>query len=77
MPTKKQIIANLLESQTRPKYEPYADMADICELAHMLTVRECAITGVKVDGRTETGYSRKGQSIYNHFLNLITSTLNV
>lgn len=67
----------MTKQETRPKYEPYADMADICELTHRLTVRECAITGVKVDGRTETGYSRKAQLIYDYFYNLITISLQI
>lgn len=56
----------------------HVDMADICELAHKLTVRECKEKGINVDSRTtETGYTRKAQKIYDCYYDTITNTLNV
>ena len=55
----------------------HVDMADICELAHELTIIECAYKGInynKVDG---TQYSKDAQLIYDFNFVLITHTLNV
>lgn len=56
----------------------HVDMADVCELAHKLTVRECEEKSITVDSKTaETGYTRKAQMIYDYYYATITSTLNV
>lgn len=56
----------------------HVDMADVCELAHTLTVRECEEKNITVDSKTrETGYTVKAQWIYDYYYATITSTLNV
>ena len=40
--------------------------ADVCELAHELTVRECARLNIKVDEDEET-YTNEAQDIFNRF----------
>ena len=65
-----------MTEETRPKYEPYADMADICELAHILTIRELGEKAEKVKNGTVT-YTATGQRVFNYYYELITKTLNV
>lgn len=69
-----------MKKETRPKYEPYVDMADICELASILTIRECKLKKIQVDkqyNREETGYTAKAQKIFDYYYNTITNTLKV
>lgn len=58
----------------------HVDMADVCELAHKLTVRECEIKKIyKIDKTNSDGtlYTAKAQRIYDYYFETITSTLNV
>lgn len=63
------------------EYQPYADMADVCELAHKLTVRECKLKKVQIEYKRpihgELNYTSKAQKIYDYYYATITSTLNV
>lgn len=55
-------------------------MADICELAHELTVRECNIKEItydKYDRRGDMSYTAKAQKIFDYYYDLITRTLNL
>jgi hypothetical protein len=55
------------------------DMADICELAHTLTVKECLRLGYHIDTMKngESAYTSKSQPIFDGYYDLITNTLNV
>lgn len=74
-----------MKKETRPKYEPYVDQADVCELAHELTRRECARRKIKMDRYTakqvkehgEQKYTGYAQNIFDKYYDLITNTLNV
>jgi hypothetical protein len=62
------------------EYQPYADMADVCELAHKFTVRECELKKIeKIDKTNSQGtlYTAKVQKIFDYYFEQITSTLNV
>lgn len=66
--------------ETRPMYEPYVDRANVCELAHELTTRDCERLGIKVDHVEPSGdirYTDKAQDIFNDYLTLIDTTLGV
>ena len=56
----------------------YVDMADVCELAHELTVKECREKKITVDAplsKRETGYTAKAQKVFDYYYDLITNTL--
>jgi hypothetical protein len=58
-------------------------MADICELAHEYTVKECAEKGITLDkgvfedGEEDEEYTDEAQAIYDRHYLLITNTLGV
>lgn len=70
-------IGNWNIEEYTPSDTAYADQADICELAHLLTVRECTIHKIKIDAKRDSGYSIKAERIYNNFYSMITSTLGL
>jgi len=53
--------------------------ADICELAHKLTVLKCQEKGyaVEIKQDEETVYTEKAQEIYNNYYEIVTSTLKL
>lgn len=68
------------------------DMADVCELAHVLTVKECERQKINVDclglmdctdggqdheDTNSTHYGAKAQIIFDHYYDLITNTLKI
>lgn len=55
------------------------DMADICELAHEITRRECKVRKIKFEeGKgDEVAYTKKAQVIFNQVYDLITNILDV
>ena len=58
------------------------DMADLCELAHELTVLECRRLGIdeidEVDAESgDIRYTEKVQDVFNNYYDLICTTLNV
>ncbi|NBW09221.1 MAG: hypothetical protein EBR82_14475 [Caulobacteraceae bacterium] len=58
----------------------HVDRADVCELAHELTVKECLRQGIeleKVEKNLDVRYTESAQDIFNDYLNLIESTLNI
>lgn len=55
-------------------------MADACELAHKLTVRECFHRGIDVDQYADNGdinYTDKAQDIFNDYYDIVTTELSV
>jgi hypothetical protein len=64
---------------TNPKNR--VNMADICELAHALTIEMCEQRRIKVDRRVnsngETEYTRAGSNLFDHYYELITTIFNV
>ncbi len=61
-------------------HKPYADMADICELAHILTEKMCFIKDIELEYQTKTGdvqYNKESQAIFDMYYELITNTLNI
>lgn len=55
-------------------------MAEVCELAHLLTIAECKRRKIKVEKQVtkdETCYTAKGQIVFDNYYNLITETLKV
>lgn len=63
--------------------ENKVDMADVCELAHLLTVRECKKRHIRVDKShrifkdEELHYTAEAQRIFDEIYDIITNTLNV
>jgi len=56
------------------------DMADICELAHELTVRDCQRLKIRLEyiaKNKDVRYTEKAQDIFNNYYDLITNTLKV
>lgn len=55
------------------------DMADVCELAHELTKRECKLRKIKFEeGKGDNvSYTKKAQVIFNEIYDLITNILDV
>jgi hypothetical protein len=55
------------------------DMADLCELAHEFTVRECTRRKIKyeVETKEEVRYSAKGQKVFDYYYDTITNILRV
>lgn len=54
--------------------------ADICELAHEYTERECqfkGITNIDIDDGNELRYTDEAQAIFDEHYNRITSILGV
>lgn len=41
------------------------DMADVCELAHNRTIKECKKLGIKWNSKTLVAYSRKARPIFD------------
>ena len=55
-------------------------MADICELAHTFTTRECEDKKVTIDKEQENGdmgYTEEAQDIFNYYYGEITNILNI
>lgn len=55
-------------------------MAEVCELAHELTVEKCREKKITVDkqyNKHETGYTAKAQRIFDRYYDLITNTLKI
>lgn len=59
--------------------ENEVDMADVCELAHELTRRECKYKKIKFEtGKGDNvAYTPKAQKIFNAIYKLIEEILNV
>lgn len=74
---KKEIILSLPLEDT--KSNNHVDMADVCELCHILTMRECRRLHEVVDSVNdeETRYTKKAQKIFDFYFDLVTHTLNV
>lgn len=54
--------------------------SDICELAHILTQKECHQKKLKTiitNKEGDTSYPAKAQKIFDRYYDLITNTLNV
>ena len=57
------------------------DMADMCELAHELTLEECDRLGIEVDMKVDENgdeterYTEKAQDIFNRYFDLVEMTL--
>lgn len=61
-----------------PRHAPTT--AEVCELAHLLTVKECKEKNIAVDkqfNKNETGYTAKAEKIFSRYFVLITETLNI
>lgn len=55
-------------------------MADVCELAHELTVTECERLKIEVDAEQENGdirYTEEAQDVFNKYCDLVTNSLGV
>jgi len=59
--------------------ENYVDHADMCELAHRLTERECKLKKIELEysPRGETQYTDEAQVIFDYYYELIEKVLNV
>lgn len=59
----------------------HVDMADVCELAHILTTKECKAKKIQLEYKRpihgEVNYTLKAHKIYTKYYLLITNTLNV
>lgn len=59
----------------------HVDMADVCELAHILTAKECKAKKIQLEYKRpiheEVNYTSKAHKIYTKYYLLITNTLNV
>ena len=58
----------------------HVDMADVCELAHKLTERECDRRKIELEYQSKTGdvqYTEISQAIFDSYYDLITNTLKV
>jgi len=56
------------------------DMADICELAHEFTVRECEANSYPYEEEAPNGdirYPEKAQEVFDYYYDQITNILNV
>lgn len=54
-------------------------MADVCELAHELTVRECTQKGITVDAEKEnevTEYTEEAQKVFDEIYDIISEVLD-
>ena len=52
------------------------DNADVCELAHILTIRELGEKAEKVN-KGDVTYTSRGQKAFDYYYDLITNTLNI
>lgn len=57
----------------------YVNMADVCELAHELTIMELGDKGEKIIKGTRgvLMYTKKGQEVFDAYYDLITNILKV
>ena len=60
----------------------YVDMAELCELASILTEERCAEKKIVLNRERDSEdddlyYTEEAQDIFNDYLDLITNTLNV
>lgn len=62
------------------KRDKVTNMADICEMAHKITVKECKKKGITVDKqvtRDETCYTAKAQVIFDRYYDILADTYNL
>jgi hypothetical protein len=58
----------------------FVDMADVCELAHILTMKELGYRAEKVstkNGIVTVSYTKQGQEAFDYYYKTITETLNI
>lgn len=59
------------------KHKPnYVDMADVCVLAHTLTIKDMGEKAEKVRNGT-VSYTKRGQEVFDTYYDIITNTLHV
>lgn len=54
-------------------------MAEVCELAHKLTVLKCQDKNIEVEVQhdEDTVYTEKAKEIYNNYYEIVTNTLGI